>query len=120
MSRNEDGNIVLEDGFKQVCVWPGTLLEEETIPEFVQFFKDEMDARIQFMEVIITTPDVDSKGAEIPGTGGRSDVFFAIHKDDVMKFAVPRLSLGIRWIEDVFGNGGGALYAERVFKYVTW
>jgi hypothetical protein len=35
-----------------------------------------------------------------------------------MKFAVPRLQIGIRWWEDVLGNGGGELYPEFVLaKY---
>jgi len=39
-----------------------------------------------------------------------------------MKFAVPRLQMGIRWWEDVLGNGNGELYPETCLaKYPkTW
>lgn len=120
MARAENGNIILDENFKQVCVWPGTLLKDSEVNDFVEFFKEELDARVQFLEVILTAPDKNKFGEEVAGTGGRSDVFFAIHRDDVGKFAVPRLAYGIRWIEDVYSNGGGPLYEDRVAAYKTW
>ena len=38
------------------------------------------------------------------------------------KFAVKRLSMGIRWWEDVLGNGNGKLYSSEILeKYSkTW
>jgi hypothetical protein len=58
----------------------------------------------------------------VEGTGGRNDVFFYVHDNDIDKFSVPRLSMGIRWWEDVLGNGNGVLYKEEVLtKYPkTW
>jgi len=45
-----------------------------------------------------------------------------VHDEDIDKFAVPRLSMGIRWWEDVLRNGNGVLYTEDVLeKYpMTW
>jgi hypothetical protein len=39
-----------------------------------------------------------------------------------MKFAIPRLNMGIRWYEDVLGNGGDKLYPTEILeKYEkTW
>lgn len=40
------------------------------------------------------------------GEGGRRDVIFGVHPEDVQGFALPRLQYGISWWED-------ALYNER-------
>lgn len=120
MARNFLGNVVLNEGFKQVCVWPATLVGESKIQEFEQFFLEELGTRVQYLEEILTLPDTSNSGTPIPDTGGRCDVFFAVHSDDIGKFAVPRLSFGIRWIEDVYGNGQGGLYDKRVASYKSW
>lgn len=115
-------NIQKKKNYNQVCVWPGTILPETHIEKFVTHFK-ENGFRIQHLETLRTRPDHDGSGNEIEGTGGRSDVLFAIHNDDVMKFAIPRLQMGIRWIEDVLDNEPEdvpSLYPQRVVEYRTW
>ena len=44
------------------------------------------------------------------------------YNKDIGKFAVKRLSMGIRWWEDVLGNGNGKLYPSEILeKYPkTW
>jgi hypothetical protein len=103
--------------FNQLCVWEGTLVGKEEIKSFEKFFKNEMNVRVKYMEEIETLPTPDE-----PNTGGRNDVFFYVHDEDIPKFAIPRLSLGIRWWEDVLGNGNGVLYSQEVLtKYPkTW
>ena len=108
-------NIPLLPGFKQVCVMQGTLAPDP-IEDFVTFFQKELGVRVQYLETILTNPDPDSPKE----TGDRSDLFFAIHDEDIAKFAVPRFQFGVRWIEDVYGNGGGYLYPARVAEYKTW
>jgi hypothetical protein len=50
----------------------------------------EFGTRIQFLEEIETSPD--RQGAKIvEGTGGRHDLFFAVHDKDLGNFAIPRL-----------------------------
>ena len=112
-----DKNIEREKEFNQVCIWPATLIGQDKIEEFKNFMKDTFDVRIQYLEEIKTFPDKDD-----PKTGGRNDVFFSVHNDDIGKFSVPRLSAGIRWIEDVLskGNYRDPIYPKRVFKYKTW
>ena len=111
-----DKNVPLNENFKQVCVWPGTLINGK-IKEFEEFIFDNFKTRIQYLEEILTLPD---KGVE--GTGGRNDVFFAVHNEDVGIFAIPRLTAGIRWIEDVLdkGNYKNKIYPKRVFEYCSW
>jgi len=107
-------NVPRPDGFHQVCVWPGTIVGED-VEGLVQFMLTEFDTRIVYLEEIKTLP---GDG----GPGGRNDLFFAVHHNDIPKFAVPRLGLGIRWIEDAIApvNGGCALYPRRVQAYRGW
>lgn len=112
-------NVELQEGFTQVCVWPATLTNSR-IDEFVEFMKETFDIRVQYLEEIETAPDIDISGYIIEGTGGRNDLFFAIHRDDIGKFAGPRFDYGIRWIEDVYSNGKGYLYPDRISDYKSW
>lgn len=82
-----------------------------------------MGVRIQFLEEIETTPDLDSGGYAIPETGGRADIFLAMNVEDVGKFAIPRLTIdngAIKWIDDHYDHMDDAnnfLYPPRFKKY---
>ena len=103
--------------FNQLCVWPGTVVgdNKKVQEDFVKFFKDELGVTVKYETEVKTLPDE-------TGPGGRNDLFFYIADDDISKFAVPRLSMGVRWWEDVLGNGGGKLYPTEILeKYKkTW
>jgi hypothetical protein len=103
--------------FNQLCVWQNVTIGEGSADDFASFMNTTFGARVKYMEEVLTLP---TPGVE--GTGGRSDLFFYIHDDDITKFAVPRLQYGIRWWEDVLGNGGGVLYTQDILdKYPkTW
>ena len=51
-------------------------------------------------------------------------MFFAVHQDDIGKFAVKRLQYGIRWIEDAMSNVNGyylnPIYPEYIEGYKSW
>ena len=106
--------------YTQVCVFPGLLVDENKIQEFTDQIKEVFDTRVQYLETILTKPDVDDP----ENTGGRSDVFLAVHQDDIEKFAVRRLQYGIRWIEDALSNVNGyhlnPIYPEYVEGYKSW
>ena len=106
--------------YTQVCIFPGLLVDQDKIQEFTDQIKEVFDTRVQYLETILTKPDVDNP----ENTGGRSDVFFAVHQDDIEKFAVKRLQYGIRWIEDAMSNINGyhlnPLYPEYVEGYKSW
>jgi len=109
--------------FNQLCVWPGTTLGEDKPQDLVDFFQGELNARIQFEQEVSTNPDLDGNGEFIGDTGGRTDLLFYIHDDDVSHFAVPRLKMGIRWWEDVVSyNDNSHLYSNEILeKYkVKW
>ena len=107
-------NIPRNEHFNQVCVWEGCLVGEK-VGEFPVFMQQTFGIRIQYLEEIVTLP---GDGGE----GGRNDVFFAVHEDDIETFAIKRLQVGIRWIEDVLSsvNYRDAIYPKRVFGYKSW
>lgn len=108
--------------YEQVCIWPGMSLGDATKEEFEKLFKDELGFRVQYLEEIQTYPDKDEDGNDIPNTGGRNDLFFSIHNNDIPQFSLWRLGQGIRWIEDVLSdeNYTSPIYPERIFEYKTW
>jgi hypothetical protein len=110
-----DTNVELPEEHKQVCVWPGTTIEKEDIPEFEKWILEEFDTRAKYLETIITKPDE-------KGPGGRHDVFFSIHTEDIEKFCVPKMKMGARWLEDVLAtiNNNKHLYPSRIAKYQCW
>jgi len=112
-----------ENKFTQLCVMHGTVLEEKEQEDFLKFFQDNMGVRVKYHTQVKTNPDLDSEGNPVPETGGRNDLFFFIHSDDVVKFAIPRLQMGIRWWEDVISyNDNSHLYTKEFIKAnpVTW
>ena len=95
--------------FEQLCVWPATIVGKDQIKEFEKFMKKEFKSRVKYeTEVVLKN--------------GRNDLLFYIHTDDINKFAVPRLSYGIRWWEDVLGNGNGKDYPGTILNQYpkTW
>ncbi len=114
-------NIQRKENFNQVCVWPGTLVGDN-VSEFENYLKTDMKTRVQYLEEIETSPDTDNDGHPVENTGGRNDLFFAVHNEDIQRFAIPSKMIGVRWIEDVLArcNYKSKIYPERVFKYKTW
>ena len=107
--------------YSQVCVWASTQVPKEQEKDFAPFMLKEYGVRVEFLEVVKTAPDF-KDGKPVEGTGGRADCFFTIHTEDIGKFAVPRLTMDppVRWVEDVYGNGGGKLYPARIKGYCKW
>ena len=114
------GDTHMESQFNQLCVWPGVVVgdSKKVQEDFVKFFRDELGVAVKYETEVKTLPD----NPECTETGGRNDLFFYIADKDISKFAVPRLRMGIRWWEDVLGNGNGKLYPEEILeKYPkTW
>lgn len=108
-------NIVLPENHTQVCVWQGVLMKEEDQEDFEKRIKDKFDTRVKYLETIVTKADK-------TGPGGRSDIFFSVHEDDIEKFCILKVKMKARWIEDVLSivNGGKSLYPSRVQKYISW
>ena len=101
------------NGFDQLCCWPSTDLGDKSEEAFVDWVAEEFGVRAKFAEVVYTLPDEEDSGGV---TGGRSDLLFWVHSEDIPKFAVNRLNYGIRWWEDVILNGGGWLYTDKIAR----
>ncbi len=109
--------VKLKEGFEIVCVWPATLIGEKHASEFENWFKNQFDIEVQYLEEVTTLPDCDKDGNVVEKTGGRNDVFFAIKREDVPKFAIPRLHYGIRWADDAIPQDKN-IYPKHVRKYL--
>lgn len=99
--------------FNQLCVWQGVTLGEYTNKDFEKFMQNQFNVKIKFEACIETLPNLDVFNNPIKNTGGRFDLFFYIHDEDIQKFAVPRLSVGIRRWEDVLNNKNNYLYSKE-------
>ena len=102
--------------FTQVYVWPGTLLPEDEIGKFIDFLSSQFGVRGQYLETIITL-QCEKDG---PDSGGRHDVFFAVHDDDVRAFSAARLEWGMFHVESIFLNLSHKAYPEHIKGYVSW
>jgi len=94
------------------------MLGDNTEKQFEQFMFGEFDIRIKFCEEVITNGSV-----ERDEEGGRHDLIFYIHDDDIERMAVIRLTYGIKWWEDVVSyNNGEYLYNQEILdRYpVSW
>jgi hypothetical protein len=92
--------------FTQVVVWPHTLLgEDNTEQDFKQFITETFDVRVKLI-------------GEHRINNDRTDLLFYIHSEDITKFAVPRLSWSMRWLEDVMANDGSYRPPEGIRP--TW
>lgn len=106
----------MEKDFTQLCVWPGTVLGDSTPKDLEDFFLNEMGVRVKYHTEVETLPDVEN-GVPVEGTGGRNDLFFFVHDEDITKFAIPRLQMGIRWWEDVIVyNDNKHLYTDQFLE----
>jgi len=109
--------------YNQLCMLPGTIVGPDEIQDFEKFFLDELGVRVKYECEVETLPDLDDDGNAVEGTGGRNDLFFYLHDEDIQKFAVRRLTLGIRWWEDVIKyNDNAHMYTQEfISKYpATW
>lgn len=99
---------VLDEDYCVVAVWHGTILpnKKDVREDFAGWMLETFGTRAKVVGQARTLPDKD-------GPGGRADLLFAIHKDDVMKFAPRRFAAGMRWLEDVVLNSG-SLYTRKV------
>ncbi|MGD2073275.1 MAG: hypothetical protein PVG65_07310 [Candidatus Thorarchaeota archaeon] len=115
-------NIEKKENYRQVCIWPACIVGKDKISDFEKHMGEKLNVRVQYLEEIKTNPDVNENGDPIEGTGGRNDLFFAVHDNDISQFIIPKLTMGISWIEDVLANCNydQKIYPERIFKYKCW
>jgi len=107
--------IELKQDHDQVCVWLATVIQNAKDPMSVEDFEDymlvELDYRVQYMFEYKTLPDNS-------GEGGRNDVVFALHNDDVNRMMGDRLIRfggDIKWYNDYKNNYGKQIPSKYRF-----
>ncbi len=118
--------VELNEGFKQVCMFLGIDCDFEDIEkEFCEFMLESFDIRTQYLELSVSKPTV-QRGKELENTGGRLDVVFAIHTDDIEKLAAIKMAtnnqIPLKWIEDVMNpnNSYAETLSEHLNGYCSW
>ena len=105
----------LQKDFLFVLIKSLSTSEKRQFKLYVNRLGINVDAK--FLEIIFTKPDLDENGQIVEGTGGRSDLFFAVKDEDVPKFSVSRLAYGISWLEDaIYYNNNEHLYTEEILN----
>jgi|LUMP01.1.fsa_nt_gb hypothetical protein len=102
------------NAYNQLCCIQGITDDLDALKPLLE---EQFDIRVKMADEYFTLPTPGE-----PDTGGRRDILFYVHDDDTMKFAVPRLQFGIRWWEDILGNGHGPTIPQEILdKYPnTW
>ena len=54
--------VKLNEGFDLVCVWSATLIGEKHASEFENWFKNEFDIEVQYLEEVTTLPSLSRSG----------------------------------------------------------
>lgn len=106
-----------------ICVWQGTILKDEDIPEFEAWFSTQFDVETcTFLESVKTLPDVDEMGNVCPNTGGRQDVIFAVTLPPNSKFHLQRvMTADIKLLDDMVSevnNPNGIIYPQYIKDYL--
>ena len=127
--RNE--NVPIWEDYTSVWTWMGTTFGDnpgEGVEDMVQWLRNEVGVRVQYLEQITTGPSVDEDGKEVPGTGGRIDQLIAVHEEDYLQwmiFALQMRETGIAPLELIVRKhregevrAFGSVWPERLADYV--
>lgn len=105
--------------YNQLCCIQGIT---DDLDDLKPLLEREFDIRVKMADAYLTLPTPGAPDTGGRHMGGRRDILFYVHDDDTMKFAVPRLQFGIRWWEDILGNGHDSTIPQEILdKYPnTW
>lgn len=100
-----------DPNYTQLCVWRGCIVGKEKIKEFEESMGKEIgDSRIRYEREYLT---LSGQGGE----GGRNDLLFWVHNDDIGKFTIPRIQFGISWWEDHVTNNRSVIPKDVIESY---
>ena len=109
-SRNSWISNLRTEDYDQLLIWPATTFDMKKDQKFLQ---KAMRDRFGIKHELVIVGTVETLPGE-GGRGGRSDLFWLVHKDDVARFSnIKRLRMGIRWWEDIFYNNGEGIYPAK-------
>ena len=94
-----------EKGYEVLAVWPSMVAQTDDADAIQEYFSN-MGCKnpVKIIGCVQTLPDYGDRHLDEPLTGGRVDLCFYFHNEDIYRVAVRRLTVGIRWWEDVVGN----------------
>lgn len=101
--------------YNQICVWLGVVVKNANEPmtekEFEKLMLD-MGYQVNYIDEYKTLPDH-------TGEGGRNDVIFSLHKNDVNKMVSDRFTKfggEIKWYEDYVNNYRRQIPSNNLIK----
>ena len=96
--------------FKGVpVVWLGTVLGDSTTDEFEQYFKDELDYDVRYIEEFTM---------ESGHFKGITCLVFEVNMEDIGRFAMFRLrTTDMKWMDDWIDNRGMEIPMDILKKY---
>ena len=96
-----------------LTLWPACVVENGQAEKVHEMFKIDFGIEPVIVGCVITLPDPEHRDMEEPPTGGRCDFFFWVKPEHIGKFAIKRLMTGMKWWEDVYGNGQEDIYPQE-------
>ncbi len=131
--RNNPENVTRTENYSQVCVFeiPDPVIKDleldtndsEDIKSLLEaIVLDDLGTRFKYLEIFNNKP-IWCRGNHRQDHNG-SYILFAIHKDDMEKFAQARFKYNLSWLEDRTSLNNNYYdrnyYPERVLSYRTW
>lgn len=100
-------NLLKEDTVR--CVWPGaTLPLGQTGKYLINFFKENYDVNIEYLDQAKTLPGHGPKG-------GRIDQIFNVYLDSKDNFEKVKDDIGVEYAKDIVRAGKHRIYNERIY-----
>ncbi|TFJ94345.1 hypothetical protein [Lentibacillus salicampi] len=100
-------NLLKEDYVR--CVWPGVSLPlGKTGKYLIDFFKENYDVNIQYLEETKTLSGYGQKGSRI-------DQIFNVYLDSIDNFDNIKQKIGAQYAKDIVRTGDHRLYKERIY-----
>ena len=91
--------------FEQLCLWTNAPLVEDGSAANTMRLLEKFSFRVSLADVVVTLP---GQG----GPGGRTDVLFYIHNDDIVRFSLQRFSL----LQESSGRMYGIAYRQSGYN----
>lgn len=91
------------------CVWPGAVLPFGQNGKYlVDYFKENHDIDIEYLEEVKTLPGYGPKG-------GRIDQVFNVYSDSTDNFEKIKADIGADYVKEFVRKGQHRLFNERIF-----
>ena len=111
----EEISSVRDETYRRVYAWKNCIIDESIFPKVML---KHFGIRAKFLDYAITNPTVDHLGKIVEGSGGRKDVLFVVHTNDIARFEIPRRDALIHTLDEMLSTEFRFLiYPEEIYKY---